>query len=776
MVCEFMITFSKMTGRFQQSEMDLEDYTKLVDQLYGTVGSFMAAVGASIFLSTIAYALTADLLFVPLGMLLATASIARVAAFLAYKRNRTATPTRREMRKWELHYAIPAIVWMFSLGVMAFFGITSSNSILHLFVTTMVIGTCGGMSSRNASRPWIVMWQVVAVLAPFSAGLLLNGNPYVSALTAMVMFLALSIKSGTGYISDTLHEAIKNSRVSRITAGLLKTAMNNMSQGLLMFDSAETLVVHNAQFMEMFGVPLSSFIDGKTTLRDIVVATCQAADGGPVQPIEQTYARFKTAMLDRSPQSIKIHRNNGFVYEFVIQPKDDGGCVVRVQDITEAERHSQQIAKMAHFDDLTGMPNRALFRDRIEESFANLATGGAQFALLSLDLDQFKEVNDTLGHQVGDRLLVEVAHRLRKTVRSGDFVARLGGDEFVVIQFNSSKDEAQRLAERLVTTICERFVLEGQDLDIGASIGIAMAPFDGGDPEQLMKSADLALYCSKANGRRTWRFFNADMDTKLRERRELEKDLRKAIERDELVVFFQPIVDSKTRLVVTCEALVRWKHPTKGMIFPDIFIKIAEDTGMIVDLGGIVLRKACQEAMKWPDHVRVAVNLSQVQFKRNVAIDQIKEALLLSGLPANRLEVEITESMLADENVQQAILQLKAYGIRMSLDDFGTGYSSFQYLLDFDFDEVKIDRSFVNKLSIKKSEGMISRIASWAGENDMNVVAEGVENHEQASKLRDIGVHNLQGYLFSRPCPPEELYDMMRNTQALPVRLKVVAA
>jgi diguanylate cyclase (GGDEF)-like protein len=441
-----------------------------------------------------------------------------------------------------------------------------------------------------------------------------------------------------------------------------------------------------------------------------------------------------------------------------------------------ASRNSRQIAmtnrrvlELAQTDILTGLPNRASFLEQLEG--VNSCGRGGAFSILMLDLDRFKNVNDSLGHAAGDALLQQVAHRLKSTLRGTDVLARFGGDEFAVVQAECDDQRAGSidLATRISKLIAEPFLLPGHRVEIGTSIGIAMAPEHGSDQEQLLKKADLAMYRSKSAGRNCYTLYDEAMTAELEARNTLEGDLRDAIARCQFEVHYQPFFDVKTGYRKGVEALVRWRHPIRGLIPPDQFIPLAEESGLIVPLGEWVLRRACDDAASWPADIKVAVNLSPVQFKQAELFDVIKSALRNSGLPPERLEIEITESVLLESAVENHafIEKLKSIGIALALDDFGTGYSSLSCLTAFPFDKIKIDKSFIGSLMKNyKSSAIVSSIVTLARGLDISITAEGVETREQIERLRTLGVHFAQGYLLGRPVPINELESQIRSDRS----------
>jgi diguanylate cyclase (GGDEF)-like protein/PAS domain S-box-containing protein len=449
------------------------------------------------------------------------------------------------------------------------------------------------------------------------------------------------------------------------------------------------------------------------------------------------------------------------------------GCpaiLLSLMDITERRQAEARLAFMAQHDSLTGLPNRAMLRQHLDDQLALTRRSGQQVAVICVDLDGFKSVNDGLGHAVGDRLLKGVAKRLRSSLRESDFLARLGADEFVVIHQGISRPEdAGLLAKRLIQAISEPYLIDGHTVVVTASAGIALAPGDGDDAEKLLKNADLAMSRPKADARGTFSFFEKAMDAKAQTRRKLEVDLRAAIEDCVLRPYYQPLIDLNSGHITGFEALVRWPHPERGMIPPSEFIPVAEETGLITALGGTILRRACSEAAQWPGDVRVAVNLSPLQFRSGNLLSVVMDALKQSGLSAKRLELEITETLLMEksEHVLATLHALRMLGVRMSMDDFGTGYSSLSYLRSFPFDKIKIDQSFVRGLAGNQdAQAIVRAIVNLGRGLGVTVTAEGIETEAELGCLRNEGCNEGQGFLFSKARPQEDVLAMLARQQA----------
>jgi diguanylate cyclase (GGDEF)-like protein len=529
-----------------------------------------------------------------------------------------------------------------------------------------------------------------------------------------------------------------------------------------MFTAEGRLAVMNHRFSSMMNLP-DDLMHSRASVSGIVDACVDAgaissASGRIIlAEIENSQARD---IITTDPDVVR-----GRSLSWTFQPMAGGGAVVLLEDITERRNAEARITHLARFDELTGLPNRVNFRDEIEHLLAAPHGTEQLSALLFVDLDQFKQVNDTLGHPCGDQLLCAVAERLRTILRPEDFVARFGGDEFVVFQQNiKSSDEAASLARRIVDHLSERYKIDNHLVEIGASVGIAITSPGGASADTLLKNADMALYRAKADGRGTFCFFRDEMAQTVEARRILELDLRKALANEEFELFYQPLVNLRSGRISTCEALLRWNHPVRGTVSPIDIIPVAEDMGLIVDLGRWILRKACMECMQWPESVSVAVNFSPQQFHQRDVLSEIRYALDVSGLPANRLEIEITESSLLrnTQMTHDVLSQLRTLGVRISLDDFGTGYSSLSYLHNFPLQKVKIDRSFLEGIDTDRPLTLLRGVARLSADLGMSVVVEGIETNEQLDLINADGtVTEAQGYLFSRPVPSARIRQLL---------------
>jgi diguanylate cyclase (GGDEF)-like protein len=536
------------------------------------------------------------------------------------------------------------------------------------------------------------------------------------------------------------------------------TAINNMSQGLCFFDAAHRLIVCNDRYVEMYDLPPDRVAPG-IPLKEIVDMRFEAGSFPAMSRDEYLQWRGKVAVSAQPTDSI-VELRNGRTFKIRHRPMPDLGWVATHEDITEQRRSEVKIEYMAHHDSLTGLANRVLLNERLEQAIGRI-NREEMVAVHHLDLDQFKAVNDTFGHPVGDKLLKIVADRLRGLVRETDTIARMGGDEFVIVQpFITDPADATALAQRIIKLMSEPYGIDGHQAVIGASIGIAVGPGDGSSADKLLRNADLALYRAKGDGRGTFRFFEPAMDLQMQTRRIMEQDLRKALPAGEFELYYQPVVNLVNGEISGFEALIRWNHPERGIVSPAAFIPLAEEIGFIVPMGEWVIRQACVTAARWPGHLRIAVNISAVQFRNPGLMQVIVGALAASGLDPTRLEIEITETVLLhNREATLAVLhQLRALGVRIAMDDFGTGYSSLTYLQCFPFDKIKIDRSFVKDITENSgSLNIVRAVAALANGMGMTATAEGVETREQLDQITSEGCTEMQGFLFSQPIPAHEI-------------------
>lgn len=586
-----------------------------------------------------------------------------------------------------------------------------------------------------------------------------------SVLLGLCTFFAIRIFP-LRVLDRTMGQLVRSNRDLAQINGRFDAALNNMSQGLCMFDREGLLVVANDRYLQLHNLSPEVVKPGCSFLELLKLRADKGYfRGDPDACWSDMQGQMSAGKIATSVDEY----GDGRAIAVTSRPMQNGGWVVTYEDITEQRSVQAKVAHMALHDALTNLPNRLLFRQEIE-AHLSLIERDQKFAVLCFDLDRFKSVNDTLGHTYGDQLLRQVAVRIGKCLHSGDTLARLGGDEFAIIHARVNEaEDISALASRVIRDIEAPFELDGHQVTIGVSIGIAVAPKDAIDPDQLMKNADMALYRAKANGRGTYRFFEPEMDRVMQARRALELDLRKALANNEFEMYYQPLVDLQSEEICGFEALLRWNHPKRGLIPPLDFIPLAEETALIIPIGEWVIRNACQAAAKWPNNITVAINLSPAQFKMRNLSQMVMSALAHSGLAADRLELEITESVLLIEEIStlDILHQLRNLGVRISMDDFGTGYSSLSYLRSFPFDKIKIDRSFVHDMEQNADSQAIVRAVTGLGASlGMITTGEGVETREEVEYLRRVGCTQAQEYFYSKAKPASEVYKMLAERNA----------
>jgi diguanylate cyclase (GGDEF)-like protein len=733
----------------------------LIDSLFEASGTVLTGI----IFSAIAAAMTAlkigqNLIWVFVPLLIMAGALR--AFDLRRYQARKSTLTAEEAAQWQQRYQIGAMIQAAAIGLWCSVTLLSSDdAVVHMICLSVTTGIVAGAAGRAYGRQSIFRLQAVLMFGPTVIALALRGTPYYIAMSVVCAAFLMAVMQ----LSANLHRIFMRAVVARereaALAGQFDTALNNMPHGLCMFAANGRLAVMNHRFSEMMNLS-DDFVQRGASASDIVNACVLAGSISAISgkmilsEIENSEARD---IVTTDPDIVR-----GRSLSWTFQPMAGGGAVVLLEDITERRNAEAKISHLARYDELTALPNRVNFRDEIERLLRVPHDADQLSALLFVDLDQFKQVNDTLGHPCGDQLLCAVADRLREMLRPEDFVARFGGDEFVVFQQNiHSSEDAAVLARRIVDRLSERYKIDNHLVEIGASIGIAMTS-PGLSADTLLKNADMALYHAKADGRGTFCFFRDELAQTVEVRRVLELDLRKALANEEFELFYQPLVNLKSGKITTCEALLRWNHPVRGTVSPVDIIPVAEDMGLIVDLGRWILRKACTECTKWPEGVGVAVNFSPRQFHQRDLLSEVRYALEVSGLPAHRLEIEITESSLL-RNTQlthDVLSQLRTLGVRISLDDFGTGYSSLSYLHNFPLQKVKIDRSFLEGIDTDRPLTLLRGVARLSADLGMSVVVEGIETNEQLELISAEGtISEAQGYLFSRPVPAVRMRQLL---------------
>jgi diguanylate cyclase (GGDEF)-like protein len=759
-----MLIRKLLQTRKTDAELPKEIRAALIESLFAPIASLiLGAVACSIVGAAVALRV-GDQWIMANSVAIFAVGMLRVISALFYKRYKEADKLAAT-RIWEHVYEYGA--WGFSalLGLLCWMAITrTADASLQMAVTTTTAGYAAAISGRNAGRPFIAVGQLTLCTLPMAVALLFYPDWVHTAMGLVVLMFVYGMVDITMSIRDIIIQALTMTRKEAALAARFEQqanrfdiALNNMSHGLCMLDEQNRLQVWNERFLELLhlkDMPVRVGMPATRLLRHSI-----RAGNHRTKSIKKVFADLAHGLAQDRFDQVQTSPDGDRTIAVSRRMMSGGGSAVILEDVTESKRAQERITHLAKYDDLTGLANRNQFRERINGMLAAMHKRKNHVAIHLIDLDRFKTINDTLGHPIGDKLLKEVASRLKTVIRPGDMITRFGGDEFVVLQIGTERyQDAKWLAERLARTLKDPFDIDGHRIDIGASIGIAMAPMDGIDADQLLKKADMALYAAKNGGGGDHRFFALEMEEAAQERRALELDLREALTSDQFDLYFQPLVDLRNGRVTTCEALLRWRHPRRGMVPPSIFIPIAEETGLIIPLGEWALQRACNEAAKWPKSVKVAVNLSPVQFRDRGLALQVVSALAKSGLPAQRLELEVTERLLLEDSdgTLTVMEQLKNLGVSISLDDFGTGYSSLNYLRKFPFQKIKIDQSFIAGLGEERdAQAIIGAVAGLGASLDKTVVAEGIETEEQLKQVKMHGCHEGQGHLFGEPMPAD---------------------
>jgi diguanylate cyclase (GGDEF)-like protein len=759
-----MLIRKLLQTRKTDAELPKEIRAALIESLFAPIASLiLGAVACSIVGAAVALRV-GDQWIMANSVAIFAVGMLRVISALFYKRYKEADKLAAT-RIWEHVYEYGA--WGFSalLGLLCWMAITrTADASLQMAVTTTTAGYAAAISGRNAGRPFIAVGQLTLCTLPMAVALLFYPDWVHTAMGLVVLMFVYGMVDITMSIRDIIIQALTMTRKEAALAARFEQqanrfdiALNNMSHGLCMLDEQNRLRVWNERFLELLhlkDMPVRVGMPATHLLRHSI-----RAGNHRTKSIKKVFADLAHGLAQDRFDQVQTSPDGDRTIAVSRRMMSGGGSVVILEDVTESKRAQERITHLAKYDDLTGLANRNQFRERINGMLAAMHKRKNHVAIHLIDLDRFKTINDTLGHPIGDKLLKEVASRLKTVIRPGDMITRFGGDEFVVLQIGTERyQDAKWLAERLARTLKDPFDIDGHRIDIGVSIGIAMAPMDGIDADQLLKKADMALYAAKNGGGGDHRFFALEMEEAAQERRALELDLREALTSDQFDLHFQPLVDLRNGRVTTCEALLRWRHPRRGMVPPSIFIPIAEETGLIIPLGEWALQRACNEAAKWPKSVKVAVNLSPVQFRDRGLALQFVSALAKSGLPAQRLELEVTERLLLEDSdgTLTVMEQLKNLGVSISLDDFGTGYSSLNYLRKFPFQKIKIDQSFIAGLGEERdAQAIIGAVAGLGASLDKTVVAEGIETEEQLKQVKMHGCHEGQGHLFGEPMPAD---------------------
>jgi diguanylate cyclase (GGDEF)-like protein/PAS domain S-box-containing protein len=742
----------------------------LIDSLYRDGPTFLVGTIFTAGPAFITYWKTGEILLLSCALAIAVVGGARGLLMYVYCRRRSTITTLEVATLWERLYLAGATVTHILLGMWCYVAFSqTSDPFVHLFSFSMTILYGAGIFGRNFANPRFVIVQIFCLVVPMSAALLLYGNPYYWIFAGFLSLSFFAIKFIADRLRRILFDSATKSRDMAQLANRFDAALNNMPHGLCMFDTEGHIVVSNQKLSQLMGLQTSE-LKGLSLRRLLEKSSVEA---GLISEVNaQSLIDRMTARLSRDDDAaLVVEMQNGRILEFTLQSMDNGGLVLLAEDITERKAAEAEKDRLARFDSLTGLPNRAVLRDRMERALGECRPDN-MCAVHFIDLDQFKQVNDTLGHTRGDMLLEAVAKRLVNAAGDAGVIARFGGDEFVVLQAPiTSPQQGESLAQSILTNLGGTYDLDGYEVVASASVGIAIAESKI-DPDQFLRNADMALYRAKSEGRGIWRWFEASMEARAQARRTLELDLRHALETEAFELHYQPLFNLKTRSIVTCEALIRWSHPARGMIPPSQFIPVAEEMGLIIEIGKQVLNKACLECLTWPGATSVAVNLSPMQFSRSNVPALVRDVLAATNLSPSRLEIEITESTLLQDTIKTRndLRQLEHLGVKISLDDFGTAYSSLSYLHSFPFHKVKIDQSFLRGLvDDERRVTLLSGMTRLSARLGLHVVVEGVETEEQLELLAsDDSIDEVQGYLLCRPMPASDLRKLLYTSYVAP--------
>jgi diguanylate cyclase (GGDEF)-like protein len=740
---------------------DIVTYRALVAFLFASPGSLIPGVIVSVLTPSICWQATGASFFVDLVLITILIGCFRYHTVFRYCRLDHSYDDRKATRRWDLEFMLGATLMSAVLGLNGLFALSQTDSVAaHLTVVAVNIALASGFVSRNAARPHFVLLQLVLFALPLAVGLILARDEYYKYIGCMAILFILNNIAIVFSVNRNLMDLIQAKKTAdRLSEEIhrqnltLDAAINTMPHGLAMFDEHLNLAVANERHFSLFDLQDASIHQTFASTERHLLRSQLISRSDTLA----LYHACKSSLKERRPSSVELLTQHGSSLVVTFTPALEGGVLMLTEDATERRSAEARIEKLARFDTLTGLPNRHEFGQCLTRALEALSQGGPSFAVLYVDLDGFKRVNDTLGHEVGDSLLVEVSKRLSRKKGQRAIISRLAGDEFAAIQIANSHEAALSVAEEISAALKEPFLIGNNTVRISASIGIAYAPEHGDFPETILRHADIALYRAKASGRGVIVVYDDSMAAELTERLSLETDLVVAAAENAFEMHYQPIVDLTNGRTVSYEALMRWPHPTRGYVPPNIFIPIAEQTGRIEQLGCFAIRQSCADAATWRDDASVCVNVSVLQFRNpHVLVECVENALMASGLEPRRLTLEITESVFIDEidATLQTIERLRLLGVRFSLDDFGTGYSSLSNLSRLPFSIVKIDQSLAKDITFNTtSYAIVEAVCSLAKRIDMVVVVEGIETPAQKIAIQLIGADRAQGWLFGRPEP-----------------------
>jgi len=744
--------------RSLQGEVPEDIYRAQVDAMYCDFRSlWIGAFAASLMTLCVSFE-SAKLEFAIIAFGLTLVGLLRCFVMSIYNRPAIVVRGADALRRWEISYVAGAALHVGLLGASCIMAFANGDSFARVTTLTVTAFFLIGIPGRNfASNLLANVLLLIAGLLIFTA-LSLGGGYYWFLGFLVVLPSFLTMRKISFRLRGVYLDALLKARDVSVLADRFDTALNNMPHGLAMLGNDGRVVVTNQRLLDLLKLQ-PSFSDTKTTIEELLHHSAEAG-GVCKDEISEVVDGLHLRIGGEAFEELLLQTTNGRTLDLTLQPMSNGGAVVLFEDVTERKITQARINELARFDSLTGLPNRTEFHERAEDILSSAPSSSC--AMMFVDLDQFKQVNDTLGHAVGDKLLRAVAERLLTTTSLTDLVARFGGDEFVVLlRPATDRGYVAGIARAIIEDLSKPYQIGDHQIGIGASIGIAIVSENCVDIGSLLRNADMALYQAKAEGRNIWRFFEAELEIKAQSRRNLEFDLRRAFDKNEFELHFQPIYNLAKKKFSSCEALIRWNHPTRGKVPPAVFVPVAEEMGLILQMDDWVLRNACSACAAWPTDVRVAANISALHFRDRQVVESVRTALRESQLAPHRLEIELTETALV-QNIQMTrsvLTELRQIGVRISLDDFGTGYSSLSYLNSLPFNKIKIDRSFLRGLEREgRALKLLNGITRLSADLGLLVVMEGVETEEEFKLITDYtAVDEIQGFLLSRPAPNKEV-------------------
>ena len=717
----------------------------LTDAVYADVATLVVGAASTLFIAAICWARSGASLPLAIGVCVAISTLARVAI---------ARLRRRRRRAWhDRVFAIFSVLYMFLVGMLTFWAFAVSDDPFMLTMTSAVsVINMMSVALRFFALERFVITHMIAVTIPVVAIFISRGGLFWIA-AAMEILLPIFVFKTAERLRAILVSEMRYRRRSDQVASRFRFAVDNMSHGMCMIDGDRRIVVSNAELAECFGAPAGRSLQGVRFAALVRLARRK----GAMSP--QDVNRLMSIFAADSVTRLEAAGPNGRVQDFTLKRNDDGGWVLVVQDVTDQRQAREALDRAARFDPMTDLPNRRSFEEKLAGALDAARGLDTRTEALFLDLDGFKQVNDTLGHKFGDRVLAEASRRLRFAIAGESYVARWGGDEFVILRSGPDDEALLEFADRLIADLSRPMWIEGTQVVVGASLGAAICVGGAIGVEALLQQADMALYAAKREARGCCRIYRNSMSEQAQERRLLELDLQAALAARTFELHYQPIVDIETGELVSFEALARWRHPTRGNVSPEIFVPVLEDLNLMTSFGSWALQRACDDAAQWPIPARVGVNVSTRQI--DGLYDMVRRALATSGLAPGRLELEITETaaLAAPDAACRVLESVRALGVRVALDDFGTGYSSLSHLMRLPLDKVKIDKSFTKQLGVsRKADVLVANIARISSQLGMRVTFEGVETTEQLDRARALGVMaEGQGWLFGKPTPNSEL-------------------